>query len=55
MIRTYNELKKNLKKDLKSFPAIKVALLGDTATQLLAVDQRQGFFPLNDSYNSRFI
>jgi len=37
MITTFNELKKNLKKDLKSFPTIKVALLGDTATQFLAV------------------
>ena len=32
---TFNELKKNLKKDFSSHKKIKVALLGDTATQLL--------------------
>ena len=32
---TFNELKKNLKKDFSSYKKIKVALLGDTATQFL--------------------
>lgn len=32
----YKELKRNLKKDLSSYPLCKVALLGDTATQFLA-------------------
>jgi len=32
----FKELKKNLKKDLKLLPTIKIALLGDTATQFLA-------------------
>ena len=36
MISTFKELKYNLKKDVSSFPIIKVALLGDTATQFLA-------------------
>ena len=31
---TFNELKKNLKKDFSSFKSIKVAVLGDSATQL---------------------
>lgn len=35
-MRTFNELKRNLKKDMGSLPGIKVALLGDTATQFLA-------------------
>lgn len=34
---TYQELKRNLKKDVSSFPVCKVALLGDTATQFLSV------------------
>lgn len=33
---TFQELKKNLKKDSTGLPTLKVALLGDTATQLLA-------------------
>lgn len=33
---TFNELKRNLKKDRSSLPSVKVALLGDTATQFLA-------------------
>jgi FkbH-like protein len=33
---TLIDLKKNLKKDLSGLPLVKVALLGDTATQLLA-------------------
>ncbi|MFQ3676005.1 MAG: HAD-IIIC family phosphatase [Endomicrobiia bacterium] len=33
---TFNDLKKNLKKDFKDFKNIKVAILGDTATQFLA-------------------
>lgn len=32
---TFNELKKNLKKDFSSYKKIKVALLGDTSTQFL--------------------
>lgn len=34
---TFGVLKKNLKIDMSSLPVLKVALLGDTATQLLAV------------------
>jgi len=37
MISTFKELKKNLKKDSTSLPTIKVALLGDNATQFLAI------------------
>ena len=37
MVSTFQELKKNIKKNLTSLPTIKVALLGDTATQFLAV------------------
>lgn len=33
---TFQELKRNLKKDTSSFPPLKIALLGDTATQFLA-------------------
>ncbi|WP_059369160.1 HAD-IIIC family phosphatase [Treponema endosymbiont of Eucomonympha sp.] len=33
---TFKELKKNLKKDTSALPALKAALLGDTATQFLA-------------------
>lgn len=33
---TFQELKRNLKKDTSSFPSLKIALLGDTATQFLA-------------------
>jgi len=33
---TFNELKKNLKKDFNDFKSIKIALLGDSATQFLA-------------------
>ena len=36
-IRTLKELKKNLKKNLTRLPTIKVALLGDNATQLLGI------------------
>ena len=32
----YKELKKNLKRDLSGFPEVKISLVGDTATQLLA-------------------
>ncbi|GHT55133.1 hypothetical protein FACS1894109_01090 [Spirochaetia bacterium] len=35
-IYTFKELKQNVKKDTSSFPSIKIALLGDTATQFLA-------------------
>lgn len=37
MVISFKELKRNLKKDVSGFPSIKIALLGDTATQLLAV------------------
>lgn len=37
IISTFSELKKNLKKDFKTFPTLKVALLGDSATQFLAI------------------
>lgn len=33
----FKELKRNLKKDVSNFPTLKVSLLGDTATQFLAV------------------
>ena len=33
---TFNELKKNLKKDFTGFKPLKLALLGDSATQFLA-------------------
>lgn len=33
---SFKELKRNLKKDISNLPTIKVALLGDTATQFLA-------------------
>ncbi len=33
---SFNDLKKNLKKDVSKFPKLNVALLGDTATQFLA-------------------
>ena len=35
-MKTIQELKRNLKKDNSTLPAVKVALAGDTATQLLA-------------------
>ncbi|HXL56873.1 MAG TPA: hypothetical protein VN958_11480, partial [Chitinophagaceae bacterium] len=34
-MKTFSELKKNLKKDFSNLRSIKVALLGDTATQFL--------------------
>lgn len=37
MIIPFKELKRNLKKDSSGFPTLKIALLGDTATQFLAV------------------
>tara|TARA_B110000211_G_scaffold194099_1_gene222132 strand:- start:3991 stop:5721 length:1731 start_codon:yes stop_codon:yes gene_type:complete len=37
LISTFKELKKNLKKDSKALTNIKVALLGDSATQFLAI------------------
>ncbi len=33
---SFNQLKKNLKKDLAGLPSLRMALMGDTATQLLA-------------------
>lgn len=36
-MKQFKELKRNLKKDISSLPILKVSLLGDTATQLLAV------------------
>jgi predicted enzyme involved in methoxymalonyl-ACP biosynthesis len=35
-LRTFTELKKNLKKDFSGLLPVKIAVLGDTATQLLA-------------------
>src|SRR5690554_944029 len=35
MISNFKTLKKNLKKDISMLPSVKVALLGDTATQFL--------------------
>lgn len=35
-MKSFKELKKNIKKDVSSLPALKVALIGDTATQFLA-------------------
>ena len=37
MISKFKELKKNLKKDITQLPTLKVALLGDNATQFLAI------------------
>lgn len=37
MMLSFKELKKNLKEDASDFPILKIALLGDTATQLLAM------------------
>ncbi|MFA6923500.1 MAG: HAD-IIIC family phosphatase [Bacteroidales bacterium] len=34
---TFNQLKKNLKKDFSGFPEIKIAILGDSSTQLLNI------------------
>lgn len=34
-VLTFNELKKNLKKDFSKLPVVKIALLGDSPTQLL--------------------
>jgi FkbH-like protein len=34
-MQTFNQLKKNIKKDFSKFKTIKVAILGDTSTQLL--------------------
>ena len=36
-MKTFKELKRNLKKDFTDFPNVKVALIGDTATQFLAM------------------
>lgn len=36
-IKTFNQLKKNLKKDFSSLKSLKVAVLGDTATQFLNI------------------
>src|ERR1700753_2862793 len=36
MLKDFGELKRNLKKDFTGFVKVKVALLGDSATQLLA-------------------
>lgn len=34
-MQSFNQLKRNLKSDLTGFPAIKISVVGDTATQLL--------------------
>ena len=36
-MHTFKELKRNLKKDISVLPTLKVSLLGDSATQFLAV------------------
>ena len=36
-MKTFKELKRNLKRDIADYPTIKVALVGDTATQFLAM------------------
>lgn len=41
-LKTFNQLKKNLKRDFSDLKSLKVALLGDTATQFLSV-ALQGF------------
>ncbi len=35
-IKTFNELKKNIKKNVNQYPAVKIAILGDSSTQFLA-------------------
>lgn len=35
-MKTFKELKRNLKNDVSTLPAIKISLLGDSATQFLA-------------------
>ena len=40
---SFKELKRNLKKDISCYPTIKVALLGDTATQFLATAIKDRF------------
>lgn len=35
-MKSFQELKRNCKKDVSAFPTVKVALVGDTATQLLS-------------------
>jgi FkbH-like protein len=39
-MQTFKELKNNVKRDVAGLPAVKIALLGDTATQFLAVALR---------------
>ncbi|NCU05645.1 MAG: HAD-IIIC family phosphatase [Chitinophagaceae bacterium] len=41
---SFNELKKNLKKSYNGFPVVRVAVLGDTSTQLLAKALRGAAF-----------
>jgi len=36
MMSSFKELKKELRKDLSSYPSFKLAVVGDTATQLLS-------------------
>ena len=35
-MKSFQELKRDCKKDVSAFPTVKVALVGDTATQLLS-------------------
>ena len=51
MFSTFSELKRNLKKDVSSLPILKVALLGDTATQFLAIALKG--LGINIGYNRR--
>ena len=39
-MKTFKDLKQNIKKDASSLPEVKIALLGDTATQFLAIALR---------------
>ena len=34
-MQSFNQLKRNLKSDLTALPSFKIAVVGDTATQLL--------------------
>ena len=40
VMKTFKDLKRNLKKNVSALPTIKVSLLGDTATQFLATTIR---------------
>jgi FkbH-like protein len=50
---TFSDLKKNLKKDFDKFPEVKVCVLGDAPTQLLAQALKGYGFLQNINYNIR--